>query len=259
MLDYEIDEKYRYFSLTTTKGTQIKYFKDNYYYKINQDGNEGLVEYITTLILENSSLPKNSYVPYEYCKINGRLGCRSYNFLKENEEFITMNSLYYRLTGYNNLTDKIFSMNNISERLLFLLEIANAYGIDVKQFRNYLEIIMQVDYLIRNVDRHAHNYGIIYNSNTSEYRIAPIFDNGRALGTALGVSEASCTISGSFEMQLTAFSFPVLGKFVIDFDNLLQDLKCLEDEIGKKREIDKLRMNLKEYGNIFIEKNMDIF
>ncbi len=130
MDEYLIDKKYRAFSKTTTKGTQEKYKKDNYFFKINQVGNEGFVEYLCSKILRFSSLEPNTYVKYEYCKINGSLGCRSLDFLMSaNEEFVTAGSLYNRLTGQDNLADYIMYLGSAKERLDFILKLAAEYGI----------------------------------------------------------------------------------------------------------------------------------
>lgn len=51
MNDYRIDDKYEYISRTVTDGTQRKYKKGAYFYKINKTGNEGYVEYLIYRLL----------------------------------------------------------------------------------------------------------------------------------------------------------------------------------------------------------------
>jgi len=251
MKDYNIEKKYRIYSKTTTQGTQEKYLKNEYYYKINSIGNEGLVEYLVSVILKHSNLSKNMYIPYEYCKINGKLGCRSYNFLLPNEEFITMNSLYKKVTGKNNLSDYLMYLGSASKRLEYLLDIAKICGICTQDFRNYLNILIQLDLLIQNTDRHVHNYGVIYNNEKLNFRIPPIFDNGHSLNTDASKSEVSCTISGSFEEQIIAFGYPIQPIFQLNYEKLFKELDNIRLIYGNTRELNVLYERLYKYQNIF--------
>lgn len=54
--EYTIEDRDIYNSASTTKGTQIKYKKDNYFYKLDKMGKEGFVEYLTTILLLHSEL-----------------------------------------------------------------------------------------------------------------------------------------------------------------------------------------------------------
>lgn len=74
MNGYRIDNKYEYISRTVTDGTQRKYKKGEFFYKINKNGNEGYVEYLVYRLLCKSTIPKDMLVRYEYCRINDRLG-----------------------------------------------------------------------------------------------------------------------------------------------------------------------------------------
>ena len=67
----------------SSKGTQPKYFENGYWYKKDSCGYEGLAEELVSKVLSCSNV--KDYVEYEQCIIDGRSGCRSKNFLKENE------------------------------------------------------------------------------------------------------------------------------------------------------------------------------
>lgn len=252
MNEYNLDEKYRFYSRSVTKGTQKKYKKDDFYYKLNKLGNEGFTEYLVSRLLKHSTLPDYAFVDYEYCKINGSLGCRSKSFLSTpNEEFISINSLYYRLTGKDNLSDYLAFLGNAKDRLNYILSIVEAFGFSKKMYYEYLNILVQLDLLIRNNDRHVHNYGLIYNSVINRFRIPPIFDNGLSLNTDNSNNTTSCTISGSFIDQVTTFSFPIEPCFKLDYAKISKDFKRIENLYGQHKEIDFLRNNLAEYENIF--------
>lgn len=252
MKEYILDEKYRYFSKTTSKGTQIKYKKGDYFYKINKNGNEGFVEYLISRLLKYSDLPDYGFVDYEYCKINGNLGCRSKNFLAtSNEEFVSINSLYERLTGNTNLSDYLSLLSTPVERLNYILGIVESFGFYKQFFYDYLKVLLQLDLLISNIDRHAHNYGLIYNSVIGRFRICPIFDNGLSLDTNRLGNGASCTISGSFTEQVVAFGYPIKSAFKLDYKKVNSDLARIARLYGNMYEINILRDNMEKYKSIF--------
>ena len=247
---FTIEDKYLYISKTVTKGSQIKYKKDNVYYKLDMDGRESFVEYLVSGILECSDLDKDSFVDYFVCKVNGRRSCYSNSFLDTNEEFITMNTIYKLLTGKNNLADYLASLSEAKTRLQYLCESIESFGFNKEEFYLYLKRLLQLDYLIENTDRHPHNFGLIANNVTGKYRIAPIFDNGRALHT-VDETYCSCTISGSFSDQITAFDFPVTAAFHIDYDKAFKFLNEVESAFGKVKETEFLLKQLKENEDIF--------
>ncbi len=244
MNGYRIDNKYEYISRTVTDGTQRKYKKGEFFYKINKNGNEGYVEYLVYRLLCKSTIPKDMLVRYEYCRINDRLGCRSKDFLTDNEQFMTISTVYERVTGNTNLSNKLMTMENASQRLQYIVRIINEIGLSEEDFLIYFRVLIQLDWLIVNVDRHEHNYGVIYNSKTARFRIAPVFDNGMSLNTDRRDNLAACTLSGSFEEQVTAFGYPVVPAFKIDYKEAFAELKRIEKLYGEHRELDMLKSRL---------------
>lgn len=198
MKNYVVEEEYRFSSTSTSDGTQEKYCKNNYFYKLNKAGNEGFTEFLISEVLKRSNCHSEDFVSYEYCKINSSLGCRSYSFLPDGLEFVTMNKLYSTLTGDPDLGVKLLTLGDAKERLDFILSIVREFGISAEDFKRYLERILQLDLLILNTDRHVHNYGVLYNPSDNQFGIAPIFDNGRSLDTDHSGKIASKTLSGSF-------------------------------------------------------------
>ena len=73
---YTLSDKYKISTLSYSDGEQTKYYRNGFYYKVDKSGNEGYVEYLVSLLLSCTSLSKNDYVHYEYCRINNKLGCR---------------------------------------------------------------------------------------------------------------------------------------------------------------------------------------
>ena len=251
MRNYKLNEKYRIYSKSVSKGTQVKYRKDEYYYKVNKNGNEGFTEYLVSRLLVNSTLNPLTYTRYEYCKINDVLGCRSKSFMSDSEEFVSISRIYQKQTGYNNLSDYLYTFENAQERLNYILQLVSGVGFSKEIYRVYLNILVQLDLLICNTDRHTNNYGLIYNGSTNTFRLPPIFDNGLSLGTDGDMNPCSCTISGSFLEQVTTFSYPVVPMFKLNYSAIKGDLARIRDLYGDKKEIEFLKRQLEEYDYLF--------
>ncbi|MBQ3513019.1 MAG: hypothetical protein IJA32_04350 [Lachnospiraceae bacterium] len=243
MKNYVVESNYMKILKSATKGTQVKYEKDGYWYKINKNGNEGLAEYLVSLLLVCSTLKQTEYVAYEYCRINNKMGCRSKSFNENGYEFVSFHLLYMLITGKENLSDYLYTFDEPKDRLQYLLEIAETFH--VPNIMNYMKKILYLDMLIANHDRHMSNIGILLNSN-GEAKTAPIFDNGLSLGTDGISTVTSCTISGSFEQQILAFGYPIESPFLVDYDLFYEktkDISC--------KELEFLLDNMKKYEDIF--------
>lgn len=60
--------------------------------------------------------------------------------------------------------------------------IACCEWLGIENAREKIEKMLVIDYIIANSDRHYGNFGVVRNAETlSDYRIAPIFDNGNSL------------------------------------------------------------------------------
>ena len=161
-----------------SEGTQIKYKKGSYWYKINKLGEEGLVEFLVSNLLRYSSLKKDEYVLYETGMINQQSGCRSAEFRKNQyDSFITYYRLYKNVTG-GELEQAVSFYDTMEERFQFVINfVKESTGYDCTY---YLKKVFTLDLITLNTDRHFSNLGLIYNSNDG-YRDAPLFDNGLSL------------------------------------------------------------------------------
>jgi len=265
--DYRIEESYRRNdSGFSSMGVENKYYKDGYWYKQDIGGYEGLAEEVCSMILRHSNLGERAvgtsgndgerglnkdnekdngkdnekdnekdngsvirrYVEYEECTINGKSGCRSKNFLREEEELVTFKRLYEVVCG-GDLTNKVYTIPDVEGRIRFVIDFVKEYtGVDCT---NYLCNVLSFDMLTLNTDRHFHNLALI---RTKEgYRECPIFDNGAAFLGNYGmfppyeeleelIMHASAKpFSGSFEQQAM-----VLGTGIrLDFDAIYAEME----------------------------------
>lgn len=166
----------------SSKGNQLKWQKDNEWYKTDYTGYEGLAEYMISHLLQYSNLEESLNVLYETEKISYKkviyLGCRSQNFIRKSDQLITLERLFQQIYG-ESLNRSIYCITNVEERISFLTEQMERI-MGKKGFGSYLCRLLTIDALFLNGDRHTHNMALILNS-FGEYEYCPVFDNGAAL------------------------------------------------------------------------------
>ena len=234
----------------SSKGTQKKYYENGYWYKQNQLGMEGRVEYLVSKLLECTNI--SDYVKYEECLVNGKPGCRSANFLKEDESFLSFQRLYDIYHG-GSLLEQIMRIDSVDERVAFVVDfVEESTGFCAKE---YLSKIITLDMITLNVDRHFNNLGVVVNGKKDTYREAPIFDNGAALLSNFSIFDPmddlgdcidnakSMPFSSSFEMQAKECG---LG-LTIDYDGVSDWLKTLPSI----RQAEVLKRQIERYKNAY--------
>ena len=172
--DFSISDEFLVRTSGTSDGTQDKYFYDNLWYKLDRYGGEGIAETTASMILRELGLSPELFVEYKPCLINGKDGCYSKNFLKENESFITLYRLYKNVSGRDLAT--VCSKMDYDDAIEYVLNfVKKQTQLDLHE---YLANTFCLDMLILNEDRHFNNLGIIFNE--TNFRPAPIFDNGKS-------------------------------------------------------------------------------
>ncbi len=181
----------------SSKGTQGKYYDNGYWYKVNTIGCEGLAEYLSTLVLSCSNI--EDFVTYEQCAINGKSGCRSVNFLRAGETYVSIQRLYDLYIG-GQLTNYVYTLDNVEDRIQYV--VGFVHDITGLELHSYLAKMLSFDALVLNTDRHFHNIGVIYNTNTNSYRTAPVFDNGSSLLSNFTEFPFDCSIDENIERAI---------------------------------------------------------
>lgn len=119
----------------------------------------------------------------ERCAIGGKKGCRSLNFLKPEESYISFQRLFDLYDG-TSLLGRIIVMDDVAERISYVKKfVLEKTGFDCGV---YLSRILTLDMLTLNNDRHFNNLGLISNAKTNSVYEAPIFDNGAGLLSDFG-------------------------------------------------------------------------
>ncbi len=194
MINYVLSPEAMVMISGSSIGTQRKFYEKGFWYKQDNIGYEGLAEYLSSLVLSCSNV--NEYVLYEQCKINGRDGCRSENFLKEGESYISLQRLYDTYHG-GQLSERIRIIDTVKDRIHYAVDyVKDVTGLDIEK---QLAKILTFDMLILNSDRHFNNVGIIADVSHNIYKNAPIFDNGNALLSNIGEFEFDVSIEDNIE------------------------------------------------------------
>lgn len=256
MFDIWLSNEYILPNHDSVDGTQNKYYYQGYFYKIDSGGKEGYVESLVSTLLSFSNLKKEEYVSYEMGRINDHDGCRSKNFLRKDEQFISLQFFHKTITGIR-LSDKINNFSEVSERIDYAIQFFMQYAnIDLT---DYFAKIFMLNAIVLNEDCHFNNMGLI--KTTSGYKTAPIFDNGRSLMTCSYSYNRNFSIQenikrtvakpfcGSFDKM--AFYFP--NKLLIDHAKA----ETYFSNLPSSREIDILLCNLNNYKITDIFKEVE--
>ena len=166
----------------SSKGNQLKWNSNGYWYKSDAFGYEGLAEYTCAELLKHSSLDKTEYVLYDTEEIEYKkqthTGCKSKNFLHENEELVTLERMFKNRYG-ESFYQSIWKIRGTDERLKFIVnQVEQMTGI--QNFGAYISKMFAIDALFLNEDRHMHNIAVIQDDK-GKCRLCPFFDNGSAL------------------------------------------------------------------------------
>lgn len=244
LVNYQLSNADKVITKSSSKGAQVKYYKDGYWYKEDRGGYQGLSEYLISMLLTHTNV--KDYVVYERCLINGKKGCRSYNFLSEGEEFLTLHRLFKSYYGYE-LGNEIMKIPDVKDRVNWL--IGEVFMMTEVNITTYLQNLFVLDMLTVNTDRHFNNIGLIKNNHG--FRAAPIFDNGAGLLSNYSefppdvdieehiANASSKPFSGSFHQQVLSLGIGL----EIDYPRLYNDLS----KEKPSRALQALKYQLKQY------------
>ena len=253
----------------SSKGNQLKWANAGKWYKADYTGYEGLVEYVVSHLLKQSSLAEEEYILYETEEMmyhrSKYLGCYSKDFLPEGWQLITLERLFKN--AYNeSLNKSIYRISDVEQRLRFLVE-QTVRITGLRDFGVYMSKMLTLDAFFLNEDRHTHNIAVLLDEKGT-YRYCPFFDNGAALLSDttmdypigedvlnLMKDVKAKTFSTSFDEQVDAaehlYGQNVKFSFAIrDVENLLDREPYYSTEV-KNRVIELLRYQRQKYQYLF--------
>lgn len=165
----------------SSKGNQLKWEQDGWWYKADAFGFESLAEVVVSRLLAKSNILETAYYEPVVIRYRGKdyRGCRSRNFKGEKEELIPLERIARSCTGFG-LAKQLAHIADIKERVRYAEELVrNVTGLE--SFGSYLSKMLEIDAFFLNEDRHTNNIALLYNIETKEYRLCPFFDMGLSL------------------------------------------------------------------------------
>lgn len=165
----------------SSKGNQLKWEQDGWWYKADAFGFESLAEVVVSRLLLQSSIPETVVYEPVMIRYQGKeyRGCRSRNFREDKEELIPLERLARSYSSFG-LAKQMARMAGARERVAYVEELVrNVTGME--GFGAYLAKLLEIDAFFLNEDRHTNNIALLYNNETKEYRVCPFFDMGLSL------------------------------------------------------------------------------
>ena len=165
----------------TSKGDQPKWQRNGKWYKADHMGYEALAEVLVSQLLKKSNVPE--FVEYKPVLIDydGKelAGCVSDSFRGKNEMLVPFERLHraYKGVGLANALAKYYEP---ADKILYTVDFVEQVT-GLKNVGAYLTMMLELDAIFLNEDRHTNNLAVIRNEKTKQYRLCPVFDNGLAL------------------------------------------------------------------------------
>ena len=236
--NYYIEDKYLVRDKSSSDGSQIKYFVDGKWYKVDYYGGEGEAEYLASELLSCTNIDISKYVKYDRLIINDMPGCVSDDFRNdEEEEFVTLYRLYKNVYGRDLAT--VTSKMDYDDAIMYVIDfVKKQTGLDIT---TYLANTFWLDSIILNTDRHFNNYGIIMSPDG--YREAPIFDNGKSLLTGHSIksnSDIDKVIKGAYSKSFSPnfrLNYNYLKEYctvTVNKEKMVNMINTLEDTLQMK-------------------------
>lgn len=246
---------------TSSKGDQSKWLVGNKWIKENTLGYENMAEYVASLVLDSSTLPKNSFIHYKPCLIEKqdgtvKEGCYSVDFRGHLQE-VTLERLF---EANFESTDDILNNTRytVGDRFHLIMDKVHQFtGLDVSQ---QIAQMLAFDAFILNEDRHTNNILFLFDPKTEAWQLAPIFDHGLSLlsdvkdyplGVDLQILKRKVKakpFNNSFKKQLSLYDGPPF----INVATLEQGLASSPYPLGRVLDVIKAQLNDPVYEKLLI-------
>lgn len=245
----------------------------------------------------SSHAPKNDSISYSNSCISEFLGCHIFDMVGIKSQETILGKYNYKNNDRVAVACKDFEkegyklMDFASVKNQIIDSKSNGYGTDIEdvletiekqnlmdpvELSNFFWDMFVIDALIGNWDRHNGNWGFLYNQDTDDVMIAPIFDCGSCLFPQMDDDMAKKVLKDKVQINARVFDFPTSAilekgkrinyyKFIKShtYEECDKAIKRLKDkiDINKIKEmidsIDVLKDNQKIFLKLIIEKRVD--
>ncbi|MCL2318259.1 MAG: HipA domain-containing protein [Methanomassiliicoccaceae archaeon] len=123
-------------------------------------------EVLASRICERLGIP---YVNYEIIKLKSRRYCVCEDFIADDTELVTAWHISNLIKADGGTTD-------------YESFVSKAEELGIKDARKRIDMMIVLDFIIVNTDRHYNNFGLVRNADTLEWlSVAPIYDSGTSM------------------------------------------------------------------------------
>ena len=168
-------------SIHSSKGNQLKWEQDGWWYKADEFGYESLAEVVVSELLSHSNMTETTIYEPVLILYKGKeyRGCRSKNFRGQREAIITLERFIRAYTG-TGLARQLARIYDVKEKISYTEEFVRKIA-GLENFGEYLAKLMEIDTFFLNEDRHTNNISLIYDVDKNVYRLSPFYDMGLSL------------------------------------------------------------------------------
>ena len=211
---------------------------------------------------------KNPNISYTNSCTSEFLGCHIFNMLGLNAQETILGTY-----DYHNKTRVVVACKDFAKPGTIVLDFAsiknqiidstsNGYGtdledildtiekqnvVDSKILREHFWDMFIIDAFIGNWDRHNGNWGFLYNQNTDQIEIAPIYDCGSSLFPQIDDELIKKIINSKSEMNARVYDFPTSAILKngrrINYHKFITSLENEECNKAIKRIVPKIKLD----------------
>jgi hypothetical protein len=245
IIDVTSDERLQNKSYSTNGGNQMKWLHDGKYIKLDLCGYQSLAEKMVYCLLAYSDIPADKYIAYYTCIIreNGKVlgrGCYSYDFKHGCAEYTFRNIMRHNGVPMSASYDEVIDL---------------IYDITKVNVKDYIDLILYLDSIVRNDDRHFGNFSMLLDSN-GIYHTAPIYDNGGACMADIAMYPMDVDFNTNYEsIYSNPFSVRFEGQIKpnrligIHYDAFIKGMSRIKSVEGT-RALEVIKHGLKEMEGI---------
>ena len=176
-----------------------------------------------------SHAPRNENLSYANSCVSEYLGCHIFNMIGINAQETILGN--YKYNGVNRIAVACKDFEKGGYKLIDFASVknqiidskSNGYGTDIvdivetiekQNLINPIELsehfwdIFVIDALIGNWDRHNGNWGFLYNQDTDDIKIAPVFDCGSCLFPQMDDEMAKKILKDKTQINARVYDFP---------------------------------------------------
>lgn len=176
-----------------------------------------------------SHAPKNINLSYANSCVSEYIGCHIFNMLGMKAQETILGNFVYK--GVNRISVACKDFENNGYSLMDFASVknqiidskSNGYGTDIKdivetiekqqimdpiELSNFFWNMFVIDALIGNWDRHNGNWGFLYNQNTDDVSLAPIFDCGSCLFPKIDEETIKKVLTDKQQLNARIYDFP---------------------------------------------------